>query len=50
MQLATPTPVMKVNGCEGELVVVVGHQAGRQGGGGELRVRDGTSRLVRPET
>ena len=40
---------MKVNGLEGELVVV-GHQAGRQGGGGEVRVRDGTSRLVRPET
>ena len=28
--MPTPTPVMKVNGCEGELVVVVGHQAGRQ--------------------
>ena len=42
---------MKVNGCEGELVVlVVGHQAGRQGGGGEVRVRDGTSRLVSSQT
>ena len=41
---------MKVNGCEGELLVVVGQQPGRQGGGGEVRVRDGTSRLVGPET
>ena len=27
--MPTPTPVMKVNGCEGELVLV-GHQAGRE--------------------
>ena len=40
---------MKVNGSEGELVLV-GQAPGREGGGGEVRVRDGTSRLVRPET